>query len=170
MRILLLLCVLLPFSSWADKWVVTKDTDPMDGSTVIMAISPPGTPVRALPFPYTDTQAALVFRCSDSLMPMIVFVGPFHFNGDRTATGSQKVVRMKWGDKLENRAVFGAGSTDSLYIIPTKELVDHVKTANSYRVELPLYGHGSVYFDISLAGSSSAMDEVLEQCSIEGIE
>lgn len=169
MRFLLMLIMLHSVESLADKWEVTKDSDLMDGSIVLMAISPPGDPVGQLPFPYTSTKAALVFRCKDKeeLMPMIVLIGGFNFDGNRTGSGSSAIVRMRWGETLEDRAVFSVPGTDSLYIRPSKELVSLAMTSPSFRVELPLFGHGSAIFDIPLAGSSSAISEALDMCPLK---
>jgi hypothetical protein len=146
-------------------WTVEEGEIIMDGTPTTMAASIPVSPKFSLPFPYTNTVAALAFRCDTKVSAYLYFSTGVQLDGESDDEGESVFARFKWDDKLEKRLLLSMRSNPKLVYIDTSNGFSEIAAQSSMlTVEIPLYGAGNAYFEIPLSGSSTAIKAVERAC------
>jgi hypothetical protein len=162
---LIITAVLVPSSQ--AQWKTKKNVDEMEGTVTHYAISPNTPTTNNLSFPYQNLQMNLVVACNKSdVWSYLVFNKTANIQDtDYDSEGRQTFnSRIKWDDTIKNyEYVSEAGSRFVYFRYQTH--TNLIKSSNTALVEMKWYGAGSVYFQVDLSGSSSAINTIMSECN-----
>lgn len=148
-------------------WTTSQSEDAMTGELSHYATSERVNSRQPMSFPYSDTNAWLGFGCDSS--SEWVFVGfssqPNLSNTDVKDGYNLINTRIKWGNDLEQTALTQKWGSSFLHFRNANQVIPRMLEAPSSMIELDWHGEGLVHFEVSLRGSSSAIQEARENCA-----
>lgn len=150
------------------SWRNFSSTDDLTGARQFFSSSPRTTSSRRMNFPYTDTESWIGVGCDDA--SEWVYVGfsnaPNLTNNDPQSGGYSRVpARVRWNESVENINMTQEFGAAFIHFQQDANVIQKMADSNSFLLELSWYGEGSVVFDYSLNGSSSAIESMRTSCN-----
>jgi len=119
-------------------------------------------------FPYSDTESWIGIGCDGA--SEWVYAGftnaPNLTNNEPQSGGYSRVpARARWNDAVENLTMTQEFGAAFIHFQRDASVIQKMAESSSFLLELSWYGEGSVVFEYSLNGSSSAIDNMRASCS-----
>ena len=157
-RLFALIILMFPFSLYG-QWVVSSSTDEMTGKKSFYATSSITSPNRAMNFPYNDVKAWIgIGYNGENEWVYIGFTKRPNLTNTDTKDGYDLIkTRIKWDNSIETVSFTQRWGDKFIHFVDGEAAIEKIFKYGKVLIELPWYGEGSVYFEFSLRGSSSAI-------------
>lgn len=167
MRVLLLLVLVGSASDAKAQWETETVVDEMEETAAYYAYSPPTEPTRTLSPPYNNLRVKLVYACnSEAEWSYLYFNTSVNVQGEYDSNGAETFSgRIKWDDEIETYQYRSRPGSDTAHFTNGARPDKMMKHSRAL-VEVPWYGTESVYFDVSLTGSTAAINEIQAECNL----
>ena len=148
------------------SWRTQISKDEMTGKQSAYAVSPRVRSKSPMEFPYSGTQAWLAIGCEgNSEWAYFGFTEAPNLNNTDTQDGYNVVkTRVRWDDNVQTTSFTQKWGDSFLHFRDYGPAVAKVAGANSVMLELDWHGQRPVHFEISLNGSSKAIQDMRQKC------
>lgn len=149
-------------------WKTTSSKDEMTGKTSYYASSKVSYPRPMMKFPYSDVDSWIGVGC-DGKDEWVYFGFSNDPNLTNTSTEDGYSVistRLKWDDKVENVDLTQDWGSRFIHFRDDKKALSNLKNSKNIKLELQWHSQDKVYFNYSLRGSSKAIQEIQQKCSL----
>lgn len=171
MRLLLILAAVsgLPTTASA-QWRQSTQTDEITGERSVFAISPRVGATRAMSFPYSDTRAWIGFGCTEtSEWAYLGFSEAPNLTDSETGDGFNRVsARSRWDDEVRTERLRQDWGDRFLTFSDSRPVIERIRSAGTFLIELNWYGNGPTYFRFPLRGSTAGIDQARRACGRDG--
>lgn len=146
-------------------WYTNISTDEMSGEISAYAHSPTISPNQKMSFPYQDVTSWMGVGCNSGDMWI-------YFGFSSTPNLSDKVIqdgynlittRIKWDEEIEEVELSQNWAAKFLHINFASS-ISKVTSSNNVMLALQWHGEAETYFNYSLHGSTSALEEIKKVC------
>ena len=150
----------------APSWRTQTSQDEMTGKSSAYAVSPRVRPKSPMEFPYSDTQAWLAVGCdNDSEWAYFGFTNAPNLNNTDTEDGYNVVrTRVRWNDTVQTTAFTQKWGDSFLHFRDYGAAIAKIAGSSSVMLELDWHGQRPVHFEVSLNGSSKAIQDMRSKC------
>lgn len=151
----------------APTWRQSTSKDEMTGKQSSYASSPRAASTSPMEFPYGGTKAWLGVGCDgQSEWAYFGFTEAPNLNNTDTKDGYSVVTtRVRWNETVESTSFTQKWGAAFLHFRDDKSAISKIAGAKTVLLELDWHGQRTVYFEISLNGSSKAIADMRQQCS-----
>ena len=146
-------------------WQSSTSRDEMTGETKAYAVSVNTSSTKRMDTPYSNVQAWMGVGC-DSSSEWAYFgfnVSPNITNDDIRDGFNVINTRIKWDDSIEDTRLIQQWGAKAIHF-SDDEAVAKIINSSSAMLELDWYGQGAVNFQFPLEDSSTAIEEMRENC------
>lgn len=147
-------------------WYVFKSKNEMTGKVSAYATSPDTFPNRKMAFPYQDVKSWLAVGC-DGRDEWVYFgfnTAP-NITNDETRDGYNLIkTRVKWDNTVQSTDLIQKWGAKFIHFKSNQRAVSNIMRYSNLLLELEWYGEQSIYFEYSLEGSATALEEMRRLC------
>ena len=149
------------------SWSNFTSRDEMTSKLSAFATSSKVGSTSPMEFPYSGTQAWLGVGCDgQSEWAYFGFSEAPNLNNTDTGDGYNVVrTRVRWNDTVETTTFTQQWGDAFLNFRDDKSAISKIAGAKTVLLELDWHGQRSVYFEVTLNGSSSAISSMRSQCA-----
>ena len=151
-----------------NSWKLSTTIDEMTGAVLHSARSPLTAPIKTMEYPYSDVLSHIVVGCEKGKEWVYV-----HFNTDPNLTKTKIVndsellfPRFNFGEGVEEKRGTHEPGSKVIQLEFDKYIIEKITQLDSFKVQLDWYGQQPPTFNYSLNGSSKAISELRQRCTI----